>query len=64
LEREKKPILEDFAVLQGFKYVFIEEILELPPRREIEFSIDLPGSASVSKEPYRMSVPELTELKI
>jgi hypothetical protein len=46
LERERKPSLENFAVLQGFKDVFVEEIPELPPRREIDFSIDLlPGSA-------------------
>jgi hypothetical protein len=65
LERENKPSLEEFAVLQGFKDVFVEEILELPPRREIDFSIDiLPRSAPVSKELYMMSVLELIELKI
>jgi hypothetical protein len=53
--------LEDFAVLQGFKDVFVEEIPELPPRRETDFSIDiLPGFSPVSKTPYRMSVPKLT----
>jgi hypothetical protein len=61
LERENKPILEEFAVLHGFKDVFIEEILELPPRREIDLSIDiLSRSALMSNTPYRMSVPELT----
>jgi hypothetical protein len=65
LREERKPSLEDFAVLHGFRDVFVDEILELPPRREIDFSIDLlPGSAPVSKAPYRMSLPELTELKI
>jgi len=65
LEKENKPSLEDFAVLQGFKDILVEWILELPPRREIDFSIDLlPGSALVSKTPYRMSVTELTKLKI
>jgi hypothetical protein len=58
LENENKPILEDFAILHVFRDVFVEEIQELPPRREIDFSIDLlPGSASISKEPYRMSLP-------
>jgi hypothetical protein len=57
--------LEEFAVLRGFKDVFVEEILELPPRKEIDFYNDLiHGSAPVSKEPYTMSVPELTKLKI
>jgi hypothetical protein len=57
--------LEDFDVLHDFKDVFVDEIPELPPRREIDFSIHLlPGSTPISKAPYRMSLPELTELKI
>jgi hypothetical protein len=65
LEKEDKPKLEDFVVLHEFRDMFVDEIPELPPRREIDFSIDLlPRSAPISKEPYRMSLPELTELKI
>jgi hypothetical protein len=65
LEKENKPSLEDFAVLHGFRDVFMDEILELAPRREIYFSIDLlPRSAPISKAPYRMSLPKLTKLKI
>jgi hypothetical protein len=64
-EKEDKPKLEDFAILRDFRDMFVDEIPELPPRREIDFSIDLlPGSAPISKVPYRMSLPELTELKI
>jgi hypothetical protein len=64
-EKENKPSLEDFVVLYDFRDVFVDEILELPPRREIEFSIDLlPGSTPIYKAPYRMRLPELTELKI
>jgi hypothetical protein len=34
------------------------------PEREVEFVIDLlPGTAPISKRPYRMSVEELQELK-
>ena len=37
----------------------------LPPQQEIDFSIELlPGAAPMSRVPYRMSVPELIELKI
>jgi hypothetical protein len=44
--------------------MFVDEILELTPIREIDLSIDiLLGSAPISKAPYRMSLPELTELK-
>ena len=45
--------------------MFLDEIPELPPRREIDFSIDLIlGLTPISKAPYRMSLPELTKLKI
>jgi hypothetical protein len=65
LEKRDKPKLEDFVVLHEFRDMFVDEILELPPRREIDFSIDLlPSSAPISKAPYRMSLPELAELKI
>jgi predicted aspartyl protease len=65
LEKEDKPKLEDFVVLREFRDMFVDEIPELTPRREIDFSIDLlPGSNPISKAPYRMSLPKLTELKI
>jgi hypothetical protein len=46
-------------VLQEFENVF-QEILRLPPKREIDFYIDLvSGVAPVSKTPYIMTTPEL-----
>jgi hypothetical protein len=51
-------------VVREFPYVFLEELPGMPPDREIEFVIDLlPGTAPISKRPYRMSVEELKELK-
>ena len=42
-----------------------EELLELPPQREIEFAIDVvPGANSASITPYRMAPVELKELKL
>jgi hypothetical protein len=41
LEKEDKPKLEDLVVLREFRDMFVDEIPELPPRREIDFSIDL-----------------------
>jgi hypothetical protein len=32
---EDKPKLEDYVVLRNFKDVFVDEIPDLPPRREI-----------------------------
>ena len=64
-KKEDKTKLEDFAILRDFRDMFVDEIPELTPRREIDFSIDLlPDSTPISKAPYQMSLPELTELKI
>ena len=50
--------LEDYHMLQEFKDVFHDEILGLPLKRDIDFTIELvPGSAPVSKAPYIMSTP-------
>jgi hypothetical protein len=60
-----KPILEDHSILREYKYVFLEEVPSLPPRRDIDFSIELvPGAVPMSRTPYRMSTPELVELKL
>jgi len=51
--------------LKQHKDVFPEEILGLPPRRNIYFTIDLlHGVVLVSKAPLRKSILELMELKI
>jgi hypothetical protein len=50
--------------LEIFSDVFPEELLGMPPYREVEFLIDpLPGTAPTFKRPYRMTVEELKELK-
>eukprot|EP00253_Pinus_taeda_P016846 PITA_16846 len=63
--KDKAAILNNIPIIQEFTDVFPEEIPGLPPKRNIDFTIELvPGAASVSRTPYRMSVPELTELKM
>jgi hypothetical protein len=60
-----KPSLEDHPTLREYRDVFPEEVPGLPPRRDIDFSIELaPGAVPVSRTPYRMSTPELVELKL
>ena len=57
------PKLESVPVVREFPNVFSPEY-EMPPDREIEFSIDLlPGTTPISKAPYRMAPAELKELK-
>ena len=63
--KDKNPRLDDYQVLQEFKDVFPNEIPGLPPKRDIDFTIELvPGAALVSKTPYRMSTTEMLELKM
>ena len=58
------PELEAIPVVCEFPDAFPEELLGMPPDREVEFVIELlPGTAPVSKRPYRMPPNELVELK-
>jgi hypothetical protein len=55
---------DNIRVVRDFPDVFLEELPGMPPDREVEFVIDLlPGTAPISKRPYRMAVEELKELK-
>ena len=52
-------------MVKEFPDVFPEELLGLPPERELDLSIEiLPGMAPISWESYRMAPTELKELKI
>ena len=45
--------------------MFPNEISGLPQERDIDFKIELvPGTTLVSKTPYRMSTPDMLELKM
>src|SRR4051812_28096064 len=58
------PDLEDIPVVHDFPDVFPEELLGMPPDRCVEFIVDLiPGTAPISRRPYRMAPHELAELK-
>ena len=57
---KETPRLEEFHVLQEYRDVIPDEILGIPPKRYIDFTIELVlGVAPVSKTPYRMSTPEI-----
>jgi hypothetical protein len=56
---------EDIPVVREFAYVFLDDLLGMPPNRDIEFIIELqPGTASISKRLHRMPSKELAELKL
>ena len=57
--------LEDIPVVCEYADVFLDDLPGMPPDRNIEFVIELqPGTAPISKRPYRMPPKELAELKI
>ena len=59
IKKEEVPVVNEFLV------VFLEELPGLQLDRQIEFVIDLlPGTAPISKAPYRMAPAELKELKV
>ncbi|GJT14966.1 hypothetical protein Tco_0873672 [Tanacetum coccineum] len=50
-------------VVREFLDVFPEDLLGLPPVRQVEFQIDLmPGAAPVARAPYRLAPSEMQEL--
>lgn len=60
-----KMTVNDINIVRDFADVFLEDLLGIPPDRQVEFTIDLvPGAAPVSKAPYRMAPKELQELKL
>jgi len=55
LSVENQAVIDKLQVVCEFPKVFPDEIPDVPPEREVEFSIDLvPGTKSVSMAPYRM----------
>jgi hypothetical protein len=55
---------QDVQIVDQYPDVFLEELLGMPPDRDIEFVIELiPGTAPIYKSPYRMSDKQLEELK-
>ena len=54
----------ELPIVRDFPEVFPEDVSDLPPEREVEFTIDLvPGTSPVSMALYRMSASDLKELK-
>nr|ABB46847.2 retrotransposon protein, putative, Ty3-gypsy subclass [Oryza sativa Japonica Group] len=52
--------LEDIPIVREYREVFPEDMTTMPPKRDIEFRIDLaPGTAPIHKRPFRMGANEL-----
>nr|ABA98110.1 retrotransposon protein, putative, Ty3-gypsy subclass [Oryza sativa Japonica Group] len=56
--------LQEIPIVQDYPDVFPEDLPGMPPKRDIEFQIDLvPGTNPIHKRPYRMAANELAEVK-
>jgi hypothetical protein len=57
--------LADIPVAYEFPVVFPEDLSGMPPNQNVEFIIELqPGTAPISRRPYKMTPKELAELKV
>jgi len=67
VQTEKKSTFDpinNILVVDEYADVFLDEVLGLPPSRDVDFTIDLIfGAEPVSMAPYRMAPAELAELK-
>ena len=56
--------VERVPVVCEFPDVFPEELTGMPPKRDVEFLIQLePRTTPISKPPYKMAPPKLEEMK-
>ncbi|KAJ9556411.1 hypothetical protein OSB04_011025 [Centaurea solstitialis] len=64
VDSEKNKLeVKDVEVVRDYPEVFPEDLVSLPPDREIEFRIDLvPGATPIAKAPYRLAPSELKEM--
>ncbi|KAJ9553104.1 hypothetical protein OSB04_017149 [Centaurea solstitialis] len=59
---EKKEVA-DVDVVREFPDVFPEDLPGLPPKRQVEFHIDLtPGASPIARAPYRLAPTEMKEM--
>nr|GEY39368.1 reverse transcriptase domain-containing protein [Tanacetum cinerariifolium] len=62
-DKSKGKRLENFPIVKDFLEVFLEDLLGIPPARQVEFQIDLvPGAAPVARVPYLLAPSEMKEL--
>jgi hypothetical protein len=65
IHRTMAKNIEEIPMVREFLDVFSNDLPGMPPKRDIEFKIELqPGTAPIARSPYKMSWDELAELKI
>ena len=57
--------MEKIQLVREFLDVFPEELPSIPLKRKVDLSIEIvPGTAPMSRAPYKMALVELKELKV
>ena len=57
--------VQQILVVKEFMDIFLAEFFGLPPKKKVEFSIELTsGTSPISMAPYHMALAELKELKV
>ena len=65
LEDEVRPDLDLPRVVCEYEDVFPDKLPRLPPKRVIDFGIQLhPGTSPIAMTPHRMAPVELQELRV
>ncbi|XP_042401400.1 uncharacterized protein LOC121991469 [Zingiber officinale] len=58
------PSIPDVEVVRDYANIFPDDVIGIPPDREVEFSIELlSDTLPISKAPYRLAPTEMKELK-
>ncbi|GKB16744.1 putative reverse transcriptase domain-containing protein [Tanacetum coccineum] len=62
-DKSEEKGLKDVLIVREFPEVFPEDLVGLPPTRQVEFKIDLvPGAAPVGRAPYQLALAKMQEL--
>ena len=60
---ERPSSVDEVSIVREFPDVFPEELSGMPPKRQVEFRIDLVhGAVPIAKAPYLLAPPEMQEL--
>ncbi|XP_071713176.1 uncharacterized protein [Rutidosis leptorrhynchoides] len=63
IKKENLNEIEDVAIVSEYPDVFPNELPGIPPKRQVEFKIDLvPGATPIARSPYHLAPTELQEL--
>nr|GEV76921.1 putative reverse transcriptase domain-containing protein [Tanacetum cinerariifolium] len=64
-DKSKEKRLDDLPIVRDFLKVFPEDLLGIPPARQVEIQIDLiPGATPVARAPYQLASSKMKELCI